>query len=184
MDSTWKNNGENLTLFISPGGNGQSFCIRGITLTQDCASLSPLPSNNPSISPSASPSEYPSIAPSNAPSSSPTGAPILLCDQLTLIINSTQNNTDYDVYFEGIFRRQDDDDLINDKYWWQQQENEGSKLFYSDDTWMLQSTDINSYWLLSEYNQYIDNIQPPLYDEWQYYTNSPINQDTANLTFD
>ena len=91
LDSTWKNNGENLTLFISPGGNSQSFGIRGITLTQDCASLSPLPSHNPSISPSASPSEYPSIAPSNAPSSSPTDTPILLSDQLTSIINSTQS---------------------------------------------------------------------------------------------
>ena len=168
-------------------------------------SLSPtdIPSNTPTSSPTKqptpAPTNYPSPDPTNAPSLSPTSTPITRYIEFALIINSGDNNPDYYSYFAGSFIRQNVDNLINGHYWWQQNENEGTKLFFSNDieenrrmlgaadnvdidTWILESEDIDTYWLLSDYNQYTDYIQPPLFAEWHYYINSSFIQNVADFT--
>eukprot|EP01084_Bolivina_argentea_P309186 534784_1 len=145
------------------------------------------PSDAPTFAPSNAPTQPPSTAPSQPPTAHPTSAPTLLCGGLEVEIEiQPGQNEDYDAYYIGRYRREDDEGK-NDKFWWQSINNAGSSIFYSDvifhNSWVIQSTAAQTYWLYPEYNPYAHWLQPPLYGMWHYYTPlSTFAVDRRNIT--
>ncbi len=117
----------------------------------------------------------------------PTSAPTLLCGGLTLAINSTIDDANYD-YFRGNYRREDSYDIA-DHFWWQSIERAGAKLFYSDivfhNSWVVQSAEAGeAYWILPEYHSVLHMLQPPLSAQWEYYTGASVfARDVAQISF-